>query len=100
MTTAPHLTISCHLTSPHLVTTSFCLTLPHFTSPSPRHHRHHQVSIGIKPLVEISYCPSLLAANCHKQVDAYHGRICAPWSDGTRPAATAASCWHHRLVSP
>jgi hypothetical protein len=35
-------------------------------------------SIGIRPVVEISYCPGALRGACNDATDAYHGFICAP----------------------
>ena len=35
-------------------------------------------SIGIRPVVEISYCPMALAGICGETTDAYRGFICAP----------------------
>jgi hypothetical protein len=36
------------------------------------------VSVGIRPVVEISYCPQALAGVCGQTTDAYKGFICAP----------------------
>ena len=35
-------------------------------------------SVGIRPVVELSYCPVALAGECHERTDAYQGAICAP----------------------
>jgi hypothetical protein len=35
-------------------------------------------SIGIRPVVEMSYCPKALAGSCGSTTDAYKGFICAP----------------------
>jgi hypothetical protein len=36
------------------------------------------VSVGIRPVVEMSYCPKALAGVCSQTTDAYKGFICAP----------------------
>jgi xylan 1,4-beta-xylosidase len=44
------------------------------------------VGIGIKPLVELSYCPKLLKGNCSLATDVYKGWICAPQLNGSYAA--------------
>ena len=35
-------------------------------------------SIGIRPVLEMGYCPRLLAGTCNITTDAYKGLVCAP----------------------
>ena len=43
----------------------------------------YAASIGIRPVVEISYCPKALAGKCTETTDAYRGYICAPSLDAS-----------------
>ena len=58
------------------------------------------VSIGIRPVVEISYCPRALAGICSDKTDAYNGFTCAPNLNATYADAVPLPAELRNLPAP